>query len=467
MLFSSLVFLFYFLPAVLIAYYLSPKIGRNAVLLFFSLLFYAWGGTGLTLLLITSVTLNFLIAKQINKRTKAKQWLTIGVIGNVLLLVIFKYTGFFVENIGALFHLNTHDWVKIALPIGISFYTFHQVSMLRDIYQNPELPKVHYFRTMLYVVFFPQLVAGPIVRYKDIIYQLKERKESLDQFVLGVKRFIVGLFKKVIIANTLASLADAIIDADHGSLSTGAVWLGILAYTLQIYFDFSGYSDMAIGLARMFGISLLENFDFPYIATSIKEFWRRWHISLSTWFRDYVYIPLGGNRVGSVRNYVNLFIVFALTGFWHGASWSFMFWGIFHGAFLIMERLGFERILDKTPKLFRWAYTLLIVMIGWVFFRIADFTIATEYVGRLFTANNEATRTFLYFLDYERILVLILGIALSLLPYNNWIKTIKPLGSTGTLILETGRYILLLVALVYCIMELTSSSYNPFIYFNF
>lgn len=349
MLFSSLVFLFYFLPAVLLTYYLFPRFGKNAVLLFFSLLFYAWGGTGLTLLLIASVTLNFLIAKQINRRIYAKRWLIAGITGNVLLLVIFKYTGFFVENIGLLFHTDTSDWVHIALPIGISFYTFHQISMLRDIYQNPELPKVHYFRTMLYVVFFPQLVAGPIVRYKDIIYQLKERYESLDQLALGIKRFIVGLFKKVIIANTLAGIADAIMDSDHATLSTGAVWLGILAYTLQIYFDFSGYSDMAIGLARMFGISLLENFEFPYIARSIKEFWRRWHISLSTWFRDYVYIPLGGNRVGPVRNYINLFLVFALTGFWHGASWSFLFWGVFHGVFLIIERLGFDRVLERAP----------------------------------------------------------------------------------------------------------------------
>lgn len=467
MLFSSLVFLFYFLPLVLLAYYFSPRLGRNAVLLFFSLLFYAWGGLGLTLLLITSVTINFFIAKQINRSVHAKKWLVTGIIGNVLLLVIFKYTAFFVTNIGALFHTDTHDWVHIALPIGISFYTFHQISMLRDIYQNPELPKVHYFRTMLYVVFFPQLVAGPIVRYKDIIYQLKERYESLDQLALGIKRFIVGLFKKVIIANTLAGVADAIMDADHSTLSTGAVWLGILAYTLQIYFDFSGYSDMAIGLARMFGISLLENFEFPYISTSIKEFWRRWHISLSTWFRDYVYIPLGGNRVSPVRNYVNLFLVFALTGFWHGASWSFLFWGIFHGVFLIIERLGFDRVLSKTPTIVRWSYTMIIVMIGWVFFRIEDFNEAFGFVGRMFTINQEATRVFYYFLDYERITILLLGILLSLLPFNSWLKEIKPVSGAPAILLETGRTMLLLAALLYCVMELTSSSYNPFIYFNF
>jgi alginate O-acetyltransferase complex protein AlgI len=467
MLFSSLVFLFYFLPLVLLAYYLSPRVGRNAVLLFFSLLFYAWGGIGLTLLLIASVTINFFIAKQINRRIYAKKWLITGVIGNVLLLVIFKYTGFFVDNIGLLFHKDTHDWVHIALPIGISFYTFHQISMLRDIYQNPDLPEVHYSRTMLYVVFFPQLVAGPIVRYKDIIYQLKSRSESLEQLALGIKRFIVGLFKKVIIANTLAGIADAIIDADHSTLSTGAVWLGILAYTLQIYFDFSGYSDMAIGLARMFGISLLENFEFPYISTSIKEFWRRWHISLSTWFRDYVYIPLGGNRVSPVRNYINLFLVFALTGFWHGASWSFLFWGIFHGVFLIIERLGFDKILSKTPIIIRWSYTMLIVMIGWIFFRIADFDEAFKLAGRLFSTNHEATRVFYYFLDYERITVLLLGILLSLLPFNSWLKEIRPVSGIPTILLETGRNLLLLTALLYCVMELTSSSYNPFIYFNF
>ena len=467
MLFSSLVFLFYFLPFVLLSYYIVPRTAKNGILLLFSILFYAWGGVGLTLLLLASVTVNFLIAKQINKRTHAKKWLTLGVIVNVSLLIYFKYTGFLEENIAALFHLDTSTWVKVALPIGISFYTFHQISMLRDIYQNPQLPKVHYARTMLYVVFFPQLVAGPIVRYKDIIYQLIDRKESTSQLALGIKRFIVGLFKKVIIANTLAAIADSVMDADQSTISTGAAWLGILAYTLQIYFDFSGYSDMAIGLARMFGIQLLENFNFPYISTSIKEFWRRWHISLSTWFRDYVYIPLGGNRVSKTRNYLNLFLVFVLTGFWHGASWSFIFWGVFHGLFLIIERLGFGKILEKLPLLIRWSYTIFIVMIGWVFFRIKAFSDAWDYVLHLFKFNTEATKTFYYYLDNERIIILLTAIVLSLLPFNNWLKNPETSLKKGYFAFDLGRNIVLLIAFFYCVMELTSSSYNPFIYFNF
>lgn len=467
MLFSSLVFLFYFLPAVLLAYYLSPRNARNFVLLIFSLLFYAWSGTGLTLLLITSVTINFVIAKQINKQKHPKNWLVTGIIFNILLLVFFKYTGFLIDNVLGLFQEQNSGWFKVALPLGISFYTFHQISMLRDIYRDPQLPKVSYPRTLLYVVFFPQLVAGPIVRYKDIVYQLIERKETIQQVALGIKRFIVGLFKKVIIANTLAVIADSIMDVNQATLTTSATWLGILAYTLQIYFDFSGYSDMAIGLSRMFGIRLLENFEFPYIATSIKDFWRRWHISLSTWFRDYVYIPMGGNRVSKTRVYINLFIVFVLTGFWHGASWSFIFWGVFHGVFLIIERLGFDRILESVPLIIRWAYTMFIVMIGWVFFRIEHFSEASSYIGHLFVNHSESPKTWLYFLDNERIYILLLAILMSVLPFNKWLKTTDNVTGIGNQIVMLVRTLLLIIAFLYCVMELTSSSYNPFIYFNF
>jgi alginate O-acetyltransferase complex protein AlgI len=467
MLFSSLVFLFYFLPAVLITYYLSPRNGKNIVLLIFSLLFYLWSGTGLTLLLITSVTINFAIATQINKQKQAKNWLVTGIIFNILLLVFFKYTGFLIDNLLGLFQTQNSGWFKVALPLGISFYTFHQISMLRDIYRDPQLPKVNYPRTLLYVVFFPQLVAGPIVRYKDIVYQLIERKESIQQVALGIKRFIVGLFKKVIIANTMAAIADSIMDANQATLTTSAAWLGILAYTLQIYFDFSGYSDMAIGLSRMFGIRLLENFEFPYIATSIKDFWRRWHISLSTWFRDYVYIPLGGNRVSKTRIYINLFLVFVLTGFWHGASWSFIFWGVFHGFFLIIERLGFDTVLNRVPLILRWAYTMFIVMIGWIFFRIEVFSDACSYIGHLFTSQSGAVKTWIYFLDNERITIVILAIIMSVLPFNNWLKTTENPSGIGNQLILLGRTLLLIIAFLYCVMELTSSSYNPFIYFNF
>ncbi len=472
MLFSSLVFLFYFLPIALLVYYLTPKAARNAVLLVVSLLFYMWGGTGFTLLLITSILGNFLIAKLIERsETHAKKWLTLGIVVNVALLFSFKYLDFFIR-------LFTHEvepaltpeqqaLVKVILPVGISFYTFHQLSMLRDIYRDRTLPKVSLVNMSLYVALFPQLVAGPIVRYKDIIYQIHSRTETIDMLYRGVQRFLIGLFKKVIIANTCAVLADNIMKQDISSISAGAAWLGITAYTLQIYFDFSGYSDMAIGLGRLFGFNIPENFNLPYIAHSIKEFWRRWHISLSTWFRDYVYIPLGGNKKGPVRMYVNLMTVFLLTGFWHGASWSFIFWGFFHGVFLLIERLGFDKVLDKLPKFIGWVYTMLIVMIGWVFFRIEAFGDAALYVQRMFSFSADYQRSVLYFLDYELLTVLTVALVLSAYSFRYFKEHAFMVRITQSGVFELAKNTVYLGLFVYCVMALTSSSYNPFIYFNF
>lgn len=311
MIFSSLVFLFYFLPAALILYYLCPKVARNGMLTFISVLFYAWGGLGHLALLLGSILVNFFFVQRIRKNELlAKKWLITGVVFNVLLLLYFKYRNFFLE-----IAFPSDEIAHIILPVGISFYTFHQLSMLVDIYKDRSLPKPNFSNTVLYITLFPQLVAGPIVRYNFIANQLLQRKESLDLLYKGIQLFIIGLAKKVILANSLAVLADSIFESKYDFLTMGAVWLGILAYTLQIYFDFSGYTDMALGLGKMFGFQLPENFNFPYIAKSIKEFWRRWHISLSTWFRDYVYIPLGGSKASKSRTYFNLIIVFALTGF--------------------------------------------------------------------------------------------------------------------------------------------------------
>jgi alginate O-acetyltransferase complex protein AlgI len=472
MLFSSLVYLFYFLPLVLAVYYLSPKGGRNAALLVFSILFYAWGGIGTTVLLLASISLNFFFAKQIGRtEIHAKKWLVAGIVVNVALLVYFKYMNFFIENLGTLFGYFSDpqhaEFSRIALPLGISFYTFHQLSMLRDIYRDRTLPKVTFLNTALYVTFFPQLVAGPIVRYKDIIYQIRERKTSLDQLHTGVQRFITGLFKKVVIANTCATLADAVIGTDLETISPGAAWLGVLAYTLQIYFDFSGYSDMAIGLAKLFGFNLLENFDRPYIAKSIKEFWRRWHISLSTWFRDYVYIPLGGNKRGSGRTYFNLFVVFVLTGFWHGASWNFLLWGIFHGVFLMLERLWLGKVLERLPSVLSWAYTLFVVMIGWLFFRVKEFDDAWAYLGRMFTFSGKYLKDGLYFLDNEIWVVLAAGIFFSVVPFKKWTDRIHASNAAVAFPVELLRNGVYLAMFLYSVMALTSSTYNPFIYFNF
>ncbi len=465
MLFSSLVFLFFFLPVLLAIYYCAPKNWRNSILLLFSIVFYAWGGVSYSLILIVSTVFNFFIARGISRaEQRKKRILVIGIIFNVLLLVSFKYLGFIVENINNLFAFLGEDSapfaeLKILLPLGISFYTFQQMSMLWDVYRTKEKTKIGFSETALYISLFPQLVAGPIVRYNDIIDQIRKRRESLSLFSSGVERFIIGLFKKIVIANTCGLLVDTILQNDIALLSASAAWLAIVAYAIQIYFDFSGYSDMAIGLGRMFGFNIAENFNFPYIARSIREFWQRWHISLSTWFRDYVYIPLGGNRRKSIVVYRNLLIVFLLTGFWHGATWSFVFWGLFHGFFLVIERIGFGKILEKLPSFISWGYTILVVLTGWVFFRIEDFPTALEFVQKLFGFGEVGQLSAIGFINNESLIVLLLAIVMSLplvqIKWNppNWLVFAKNFG--------------LILMLVYAVMAINFGSYNPFIYFRF
>jgi alginate O-acetyltransferase complex protein AlgI len=342
------------------------------------------------------------------------------------------------------------------------------MSLLWDVYRNPNYQKISFLNTALYISFFPQLIAGPIVRYDDIIHQIKTRKETLKIFNSGIHRFILGLFKKVIIANQLAQLADNIFSQPQDLLTSSTAWLGIIAYTFQIYFDFSGYSDMAIGLGRMFGFSILENFNFPYTSKSIQEFWRRWHISLSTWFRDYLYIPIGGNRVSPQKTYINLIFVFLCTGFWHGATWSFIFWGGFHGMFLILERIGFNRILKRLPSFLSWFYTITIVMIGWVFFRIESFSEALSFVGLLFSFSYDPPLFAIKFLDRENIIIIILAFLSS----SRIFEHIRDLYFTKqneliTFILKGLQNIVSILVLLYVIMILNAGSYNPFIYFRF
>lgn len=458
MIFSSLVFLFYFLPAALLLYYLCPKIARNGVLTFISILFYAWGGLGHLALLLGSILINFMFVQGIlGKEQNVRKWLIVGIIFNVLVLLFFKYRNFFLD-----LALPSDDLTHLVLPVGISFYTFHQLSMLVDLYKDRTLPKPSFGNTVLYITLFPQLVAGPIVRYNFIANQLLQRKESLELFYKGVQLFIIGLAKKVILANTLAVLADSIFESNSDFLSSSAAWLGITAYTLQIYFDFSGYTDMALGLGNMFGFQLPENFNLPYIAKSMKDFWRRWHISLSTWFRDYVYIPLGGNKASKTRTYFNLIVVFALTGFWHGASWSFIFWGLFHGFFLLMERMWLERVLVRIPRVIQWSYTLLVVMIGWVFFRVEEFSKAWDFIQEMFAFDGTG-KSALYYLNKEFLLILICGVLFSVFSWKFLIKQ----AFMKSQAVEFLKNILLLVLFFYCTLKLTNSSYNPFIYFNF
>lgn len=473
MLFSSLTFLFIFLPLLLVVYFIAPKRFRNGVLLFFSLIFFAWGGVSYSLLLILSILVNYLCVVQIRKGSKAKKrWLVGGLIFNIALIVVFKYLNFFISNVNGIgeFFSNNFEAIpalKIIMPLGISFFTFQQMSFLWDVYRNPPAEKIKLVESALYISLFPQLIAGPIVRYKDIIQEIRSRVESLPLFESGIKRFCIGLFKKIIFANTCAVIADEIMLSEIGELSAASAWLGIIAYSLQIYYDFSGYSDMAIGLGRMFGFNIGENFNFPYIARSIKDFWRRWHISLSTWFRDYVYIPLGGNRLGNGRTYFNLFLVFLLTGFWHGATWSFIFWGVFHGAFLMLERAGFDKLLDRLPKIISWGYTMLVVMIAWVFFKIESFTDAAEYVGALFGMNHASIGHYSAYLDTEKVLLVFLALIFSA-PLLTSIKKIKLITRfENSFVLKTASTVFVLALLLFSVMYINSGSYNPFIYSRF
>ncbi|MCK5775816.1 MAG: MBOAT family protein, partial [Bacteroidales bacterium] len=353
-------------------YYVIKESYRNSFLFLSSLVFFAWGGVSYSILLIFSIIFNYFIGRKIGDSPHSKLWLTIGVIVNLSFLGVFKYADLFTETINVFLGWTQQaplPILGILLPIGISFYTFQAISYLIDIYRKEAQVQKSIINLGLYISLFPQLIAGPIVRYHDISLQINNRNHTSDKFSEGVMRFVLGLAKKTLIANNLAIVADQVFNTPSGEISTMAAWLGLIAYTFQIYYDFAGYSDMAIGLAKMFGFDLLENFNFPYISKSIQEFWRRWHISLSSWFRDYLYIPLGGNRIGVVRTYINLFIVFFVTGLWHGSSWNFVVWGLVHGFFIVIERIGFKNVLAKTPAIISTSYTLFIAMMAWVLFR--------------------------------------------------------------------------------------------------
>ena len=375
MLFSSLTFLFGFLPILLILYFIiKNRKYKNVVLLIFSLLFYAWGEPKYILLMLLTILIVYIFGILIDKFDREKK-LTLKKLSLILCIILVlgslifsKYSNFLIENINSIFNTKI-NLINVIMPIGISFYTFQILSYIIDLYNKKIKLQKNYFSLALYVSLFPQLIAGPIVRYETVEEEIDNRKETKEDVIAGTKRFIIGLSKKVIIANQMALLADLIFNKHNGSYGTSIIWLGTLAYTLQIYFDFSGYSDMAIGLGRIFGFHFLENFDYPYISKSVTEFWRRWHISLSTWFRDYVYIPLGGNRVNKFKWIRNIILVWLLTGLWHGAAWNFIIWGIYYGLLLLFEKLFLNKLLNKLPSIINWLYTFIIVMIGWMIFR--------------------------------------------------------------------------------------------------
>ncbi len=466
MVFSSQIFIFVFLPFTLLLYYISPKILRNYILLLASLFFYIWGGVNFLPLLLTSILINYtfgiLISKFKNNVKLSRFTLFIGVILNLSMLFYFKYYDFTINNINTIFNLSL-PLKNIILPIGISFFTFQGMSYIIDVYKKPDTVNKNIFSIALYISLFPQLIAGPIVKYKDIDEQIRNRKETLEHFSYGIERFIIGLAKKVIIADVLAEIILWIIPYSSNSIDTATAWLGITCYTLQIFFDFSGYSDMAIGLGHMFGFSFMENFNYPYISKSITEFWRRWHISLSTWFKEYLYIPLGGNRNG--KTYRNLLIVFFVTGLWHGASWNFIVWGLWHGLFLIIERLIRDKNwYKKTPSIIKWIITILIVMIGWVFFSFPYLSLALDFLAIMFGFVNNTIVTFSisYFLNFKMIIWLIAAIILSTPLIPNIFKKYN-----SNKYFEIIKTIFLAILLIICILFIVNSTYSPFIYFQF
>ena len=475
MVFSSIIFLSAFLPLTLVLYYIPFSIKyKNAVLIIMSLLFYSFGEPLYIFLMIGSVIMNYIFGVCLGKNEKNRR-LTLGlsVIFNLVLLGVFKYAGFFVTTVNNAFGLAMHV-PKISLPIGISFYTFQAMSYVIDVYRDKNQVQRNFFKLLLYISFFPQLIAGPIVRYHDIDKQLTARGKNgaadPEMIMAGIKRFIKGLAKKVIIANAMGQIADTIYALDISGYNALTVWLGALSYVFQIYYDFSGYSDMAIGLAKMFGFEFLENFEHPYSSLSVKEFWRRWHISLSTWFKEYVYIPLGGNRKGKARTRINKIIVFFLTGFWHGANWTFIIWGLFHGVFLTIEDIisdirGNKKAAGVLFKVIKNVYVWLVVTVGFVFFRADNISYALRFIGKMFTGFNgdrASLGVVMRLLNPYNVFIFALAFVLS---YPVSIAFSKSLNKKKIYNVLTAVGSLCLLGL--CILNFASEAYNPFIYFRF
>ncbi|MCC8104353.1 MAG: MBOAT family protein [Clostridiales bacterium] len=473
MVFSSLLFLFRFLPAVLLCYYLVPRRARNLVLFLFSLVFYAWGEPVYIILMLVTILVSFAggIAVDAMKRGgrpgAARNALIVSLAVSLSLLAFFKYADFAIGTVNTLTGAGL-ELLNLALPIGISFYTFQTMSYTIDVYRGEANVQKNLISYGAYVVMFPQLIAGPIVQYKTIDAQLRSRRETPEEFAQGVHRFLIGLGKKVLLANNAGELWDTITAMTVSEIPALTAWMGLAAYTFQIYFDFSAYSDMAIGLGQMFGFRFSENFNYPYISRSITEFWRKWHISLSTWFREYVYIPLGGNRVSTVRHLRNLMIVWLLTGFWHGASWNFVAWGLYYGILLVLEKYIFGRYLEKLPSVVRHFYCMFVVMLGWNLFMFGDFSESLTYFGALFGSygaglwNSETV--YLFYNNVVLLVLLILGST----------RLPKKLGD-AFLACFAGKDVVILVArgLLYTgifllsVAWLVDASYNPFLYFRF
>lgn len=467
MVFSSLEFLFVFLPVTLLVYFCVPHKVRNLVLLLFSLFFYGWGEPVYIFLMIFTILIDYLggwfVGKWRDEKPRAaKAALVASILINLGMLGFFKYYDFFVSNLARIPCFSSLQPLGLTLPIGISFYTFQSLSYVIDVYRRETDAQKNILAFGTYVTLFPQLIAGPIVRYRDVDDQLINRTESVALFASGVHTFLCGLAKKVLLANAAGQIFDSL-KAGEGISAFGA-WFGLLFYLFQIYFDFSGYSDMAIGLGKMFGFRFLENFDYPYIATSITDFWRRWHISLSTWFLEYVYIPLGGNRRGTLKTWRNLLIVWLCTGFWHGASWNYILWGLYYFVLLAIEKLFLYRALEKIPRFFRHAYTLLFVYFGWLLFTFEDSAAGIAYLCKMFGANGTMLwqGSDLWLLLSNLVFLCILVIASTPYPKHLFWRLWEKSGAARAVAALGGAALLIL-----CVAYLVNSSYNPFLYFRF
>lgn len=476
MIFSSITFLLYFFPVFLLVYFLAADKFKNVVILLGSIFFYAWGAPRFIFVILGTTVLAFLFVQKMHTCTKPlhkKIMLLLSLGMNLGLLFYFKYCNFFVDIINpalGIFNIGHINLAQVILPIGISFYTFESITYVVDVYRGIHKPLKNFWDYQLYIIFFPKLIAGPIVRYHDIADQITSRfdKTGLDDQLIGFNRFIIGLAKKVLIANVLGQQADQIFNTNaYSNLYFGTAWFGILCYTMQIYFDFSGYSDMAIGIARMLGFRLPENFNRPYISKSITEFWKRWHITLGSWMRNYLYIPLGGNRQKPVRTYLNLWIVFLFSGLWHGASWTFILWGAYHGFWMVLERLALSRLTEKVPDLIKIGSSFLIVMIGWILFRIEKLEDAFQYISQLFTLGSGS----LIKTNPLVVFTLILAVFIS---FSAYFKPFKKLADVAWYEIERlknrkaiGLFTVSMVLFVLCVSRIVGADFNPFIYFRF
>lgn len=467
MLFSSMTFVFVFLPIVLLLYLVTKKELHNPILLISSIIFYAWGEPRYLAIMLLTILINWLGAIAVDKfKTHKKLYLTLTIIANLGFLIYFKYFNFLIDNCNNIFHAHI-DPLNIVMPIGISFYTFQALSYVVDVYRGDCKVQKDIYKLALYICLFPQLIAGPIVKYHDVAEQIDSREVNFEKVDLGVKRFIIGLSKKMLIANTMGAIADKIFIQSPDTFSPLIAWIGSIAYSFQLYFDFSGYSDMAIGLGLIFGFKFMENFNYPYISKSITEFWRRWHISLSTWFKEYVYIPLGGNRHGKLNTLKNLGIVFLLTGIWHGAAWNFIFWGMWHGFFIILEKIinikEFEKkYTQKWVHFLQHIYCIFAFVIGWVMFRAETMSYALTYLKNMFgfVKIHDIVYGFSYYIDTFEIIIFVAAILCSVPLFSKMLEVKNKLA-------KCVINIWLIILFILSSATIAASTYNPFIYFRF